>query len=239
MSMNDRFLQIDQALHANGLMTKEALLKRLGVSWATLKRDLTHLRDRLHAPIVFDRKAGGYRFAADPAPKTSKGARYKAARAWLPTPELHALLAAWQHLGALPPKSPLAASVQSIESRIAALLEGEGHRASEVQKRIVVDVAHAPTDDVPLLDTVALATVRRQRLRLQLKEKGNKALVTREVSPQRLVQTRQNWVLDATEHPSGSTLSIAVSTLVTVEMLESKARNAALGGDTAASRKKA
>lgn len=37
-------------------------MEKLGVSWATLKRDLAYLKDRLHAPIIFDRELGGYRF---------------------------------------------------------------------------------------------------------------------------------------------------------------------------------
>ena len=43
-------------------MPISAMLERLEISRATFKRDLAYLRDRLNAPIVWDRFGGGYRF---------------------------------------------------------------------------------------------------------------------------------------------------------------------------------
>ena len=53
----ERFYQIDQMLGSRRFVTRAELMKRLGVSWATLKRDLAYLKDRLHAPIVFDHES--------------------------------------------------------------------------------------------------------------------------------------------------------------------------------------
>ena len=55
MRSMERVYQIDQLLSGHKFVTRRELLDRLGVSWATLKRDLAYLKDRLHAPIVFDR----------------------------------------------------------------------------------------------------------------------------------------------------------------------------------------
>ena len=63
MSNTGRVYQIDQILAARHFVTREELLERLEVSWATLKRDLAYMRDRLNAPIVFDAERGGYCFA--------------------------------------------------------------------------------------------------------------------------------------------------------------------------------
>ena len=54
--------QIDQILGARHSVTRKELQERLGVSWATLKRDIAYMRDRLNAPLIFDRNLGGYRF---------------------------------------------------------------------------------------------------------------------------------------------------------------------------------
>lgn len=57
----ERIYQIDQILAGRKFVPRIELQERLGVSWATLKRDLNYLKDRLNAPIVFDRELGGYR----------------------------------------------------------------------------------------------------------------------------------------------------------------------------------
>ena len=62
MSGMERIYQIDQILGARHFVTRQELQERLGVSWATLKRDLAYMRERLNAPITFDRNLGGYRF---------------------------------------------------------------------------------------------------------------------------------------------------------------------------------
>ena len=63
MSRMERIYQIEQILIARRSATREQLLDALGVSRATLKRDLQYLRDRLNAPIEWDSELRGYRFA--------------------------------------------------------------------------------------------------------------------------------------------------------------------------------
>lgn len=48
----ERIYQIDQILGDRRFVTRKELQERLGVSWATLKRDLNYLKDRLNAPIA-------------------------------------------------------------------------------------------------------------------------------------------------------------------------------------------
>ena len=60
MSINERVYRIDQLLHERRSITFQELLERLGVSRATLKRDIAYMRDRLNAPIVYDKELTGY-----------------------------------------------------------------------------------------------------------------------------------------------------------------------------------
>ena len=62
MSMYDRIHMIDQMLADRRFVPFTELQDRLEISRATLKRDLAFMRDRLNAPIIFDRELGGYRF---------------------------------------------------------------------------------------------------------------------------------------------------------------------------------
>ena len=62
MNRTERFYKIDQMLHERRVVPIEVFLDELDVSRATFKRDIEYMRDRLHAPIVWNRDAGGYHF---------------------------------------------------------------------------------------------------------------------------------------------------------------------------------
>jgi predicted DNA-binding transcriptional regulator YafY len=62
MNRTERFYKIDQMLHERRVVPLDVFLEELDISRATFKRDVEYMRDRLHAPIVWDRDAGGYHF---------------------------------------------------------------------------------------------------------------------------------------------------------------------------------
>ena len=61
MAQTERLYRLKSWLDAGRCLNKTWLLEQLGVSPATLKRDLSHLRDRMNSPIVFDRERQGWR----------------------------------------------------------------------------------------------------------------------------------------------------------------------------------
>ena len=65
MNRTERFYRIDQLLHEHRVVPLALFLDEMEISRATFKRDIEYLRDRLHAPIVWDRAAGGYRCSSD------------------------------------------------------------------------------------------------------------------------------------------------------------------------------
>ena len=89
MDRTERFYRIDALLRERGVVPIETFLEALEISRATFKRDLEYLRDRLHAPIEWDRGARGYRFA-DQSPAAP---RYALPGLWLNEVEIRALLA--------------------------------------------------------------------------------------------------------------------------------------------------
>ena len=65
MDRTERFYRIELLIRNRGRIGFETLRTELEVSRATLKRDLQYLRERLDAPIVYDRMDNAYRFGTD------------------------------------------------------------------------------------------------------------------------------------------------------------------------------
>lgn len=61
MSQTERLYKLSHLLSQGQCLRKQRLLDELDVSFATLKRDLQHLRDRMNQPAVFDRQHSGWR----------------------------------------------------------------------------------------------------------------------------------------------------------------------------------
>ena len=94
----ERFYKIDQLLRGRNGVSFSALSSSLGISKATLKRDLEYMRSRFNAPIEYDREANGYRFGA---PRT--GPRYELPGLWFSAGEAYALLSMHTLLAELHP----------------------------------------------------------------------------------------------------------------------------------------
>ena len=62
MERTERFYKIDRLLRDNRSVSLERFLEVLSVSKATFKRDIEYMRDRLSAPIIWDRELRGYVF---------------------------------------------------------------------------------------------------------------------------------------------------------------------------------
>ena len=55
MDRTERLYRIDRMLNDRKVVPVHEFLKELEVSLATFKRDLEYLRDRLNAPVIWDR----------------------------------------------------------------------------------------------------------------------------------------------------------------------------------------
>ena len=108
------------------------LQEALGISPAQLNRDLAYMRERLNAPIDYDRDANGYRFG-----KPAAGPRYGLAGLWFSAAEIHALLTMQHLLENLQP-GLLAPHVKPLLARFAAILGSADHSQEEVVRRVRV-----------------------------------------------------------------------------------------------------
>ncbi len=222
MSRTERFYKIDQMLHEGRVVPIEVFLEELDVSRATFKRDIEYMRDRLHAPIVWDRDAGGYHFENVKA----TGPAYELPGLWFSAGELYALLAAHRLLGDIEP-GILASRVAPLQARLAALLEASRHSATEITQRVRLLSMAKRTVESKFFTDITIALLERKSIEIDAWNRGRNETNTRTISPQRLVHYRDNWYVDAWCHLRNDLRSFSVDAIQRVKVLREKARNVA------------
>jgi predicted DNA-binding transcriptional regulator YafY len=226
MDRTERFYKIELLLRSRGCVSFAALQDELAVSPATLKRDLQYLRDRLSAPIVYDAFSNGYRFAA-PA-LNSGAARHELPGLWFSENEIHALLTMHQLLAGLDDDGVLARHLQPLMEKLQGMLGTDEIAARELMRRVkVIGTARrrVPSRHFELLGS---ALMQRRRLHLRYFKRSDRSISEREVSPQRLVNYRSTWYLDAWCHASNALRRFALDAVRDAALLDARARHVAL-----------
>lgn len=220
MSMNERIYKIDQLLSERRSTSVSDLMEHLEVSKATLKRDLAYLRDRLHAPIIFDKELGGYRFD-----KSQSDGTYELPGLWFSADEIHALLTMHRLLSELDTGGLLGPHIQPLLSRLTALLGTTDDPAETIKQRIRIEMMNVRPIQLPHFEAVGSALIKRKRMVIDYYARGTDQTSKREVSPQRLINYKGNWYLDAWCHLRDDLRSFAVDSIHHSEILEKKAKD--------------
>jgi predicted DNA-binding transcriptional regulator YafY len=219
MDRTERFYLIERLLAQRKLVTRREFLDALGVSLATFKRDLEYLRDRLHAPIVWNAEKQGYELGAAGA----AGPRFELPGFWFNQSEIYALLTMQQLLADLEP-GLLAAHIEPLKARLAMLLEEGDVAAAEVNKRIRVIPQSARRLPKGVFETIAAAVLRRRRVKLTYQARSSGESTERVISPQRLVHYRDNWYVEAWCHLREGVRRFSVDAIARAEVLPEKAK---------------
>lgn len=207
MDRTERFYKIDALLQANRVVPIDRLLRELEVSRATFKRDLEYLRDRLNAPIEWDREERGYRYARVP-----EQGQHALPGLWFNASEAYALLMMQTLLSEMQP-GLLKAHIEPLKARLRALIESGAHPASEVESRVrLLNVATRPVLDKHF-EVVAAALLARRRLEFVYYGRGRDESSQREVSPLQLLHYRGNWYLIAWCHLRKAIRSFAMDAI--------------------------
>jgi predicted DNA-binding transcriptional regulator YafY len=216
-----RLYKIDQLITLRSVAPIDVLLEELGgISLATLKRDITYMQDRLHAPIKFDRRRGGYVFDKG----EQSGPKYELPGMWFNESELHALLTTQELLSNVEP-GLLSPHLKPLQSKIELILSSLKDNPKEVSKRVRIFTPGRRKLESAQFEVVATATVRRQRLRLHHYNRGTNARTERTVSPQQIIFYRDNWYVDAWCHLRDDLRSFAIDAIELAELLPEKAKN--------------
>ena len=220
MDRTERFHIIDQLLCNQRLVSRVQFLDALEVSPATFKRDLEYLRDRLAAPIIWDRENHGYRYDSN-----EPGAeQYQLPGLWFNTSEIQALLSMDALLENLQP-GILSSHVKPLQSRIRLLLDKGDHSVEEISKRIRILPLAAKKYRSQHFQLISQALLTRKRLRMRYYSRQQDDESNREISPQRLIYYRDNWYLDSWCHWRKALRSFSVDAIKQVEILADTAKD--------------
>lgn len=167
------------------------LAQRLECSGSTVYRLIGELRDRLGAPIEFNKELNGYAYA-------QTAGKYELPGLWFSAKELQALVMLQKLLSSLGP-GLLEEYLAPIGKRVEELIRHKHLRLSEVGSRIrLLTLAARPLG--ASFQVAASATLQRRRLLIRYHSRSKDEQTRRSVSPQRLIYYRDNWYLDAWDH---------------------------------------
>ncbi|MGH8541346.1 MAG: helix-turn-helix transcriptional regulator [Stenotrophobium sp.] len=221
MDRTERFQLIVRRLHEQRILTRRQIQEELEVSLATFKRDLAYLRDRMQAPIVWDRDLDGYRLE-----QPSGAPRYALPGLWFNADEIHALLAMHALISGMG-EHVLDSVVAPALARVEKLLGGTGRDSTEVRERIRLISPGRRQSEHNFFGLISQAVLQRRQLHIGYFARGNGETTQRDVSPQRLVHYRENWYLDAWCHLRKGIRSFAVEEITLAKMLDKPAKEVA------------
>jgi predicted DNA-binding transcriptional regulator YafY len=219
MDRTERFYRIQQLLTSRRFVRTQEFMDELEVSRATFKRDLEYLRDRFHAPIVYDADNEAYRFDD----KVEDRAVWQLPGLWFSADELRALLTMDSLLAALEP-GVLSELIGPFRKRLRELLDSGEHSGADIARRIRVLSMGARSVEPAHFRTVATALLARRRLRIRHNRRQDGGVLEREVSPQRLVHYRDNWYIDAFCHKRQALRTFALDAIERAQMLDKAAK---------------
>ena len=224
MNRLERFYKIDQLLQDRTVVSRSDFLDELEVSPATFKRDLEYMRDRFHAPVIWDADLRGYRYE-----KQSKGVRkFELPGLWFTEDEAYALTMMQHLLASLDHGGLIGPHIAPLVARLDAILGAGDASVAEVRKRIRLISFGSRRMPLEFFSMVGSALFKRRRLRIEYYARSTNSHTSREVSPQRLVHYRENWYLDTWCHLRNDLRSFSVDGIRKIEPVDLAAKEVSL-----------
>jgi len=217
MSPLERYYKIEQLLKDRKVVSFAVFKEVLGMSRASVKRDLEYMRSRFNAPIEYVRELNGYRFG-----KPRSGPRYELPGLWFNAGEVQALLTTLQLLTSLQP-GLLDGQVKPVVDRLRSILGTGDHSWEEVVKRMRIFLPERRAGNAEHFSVIAAALLKRSRVWIRHYNRKDDRETEREVSPQRLVHYRDNWYLDAYCHLRQDLRSFAVDAVRRAALRDTRA----------------
>jgi len=215
MNRTERFYLIDQMLSEKKVVSRQALIEELGISWATLKRDLAYLKDRFNAPIIHDRELKGYRFD-----KPIIGPKYELPGLWFNADETYALLAMHQMLSELEP-GLLTPHVAPLLSRLETIVGVDGHHFDDISKNIRLARTGARRKNPDYFGSVIRSILEKRQIHIRHFNRPRNEYTARDLSPLRMVFYRNNWYLECWCHTRQALRRFSLDAIDSVKMLDS------------------
>jgi len=189
MNRAERIFRIHALLKKQRPVTMACLREELGVSLASVKRDIEYMRDFMHSPIVYVREHNTYLYDPNATEFELPGLCFSAG-------ELYALLAIEQLLEAVQP-GLLGPHIGPLKGRIRQLLKQSGHSGDTVIQRIRIVPVFARAVNNERFGAVAAAVLEGRAVGLHYHGREHNQITERVVHPYRLIHYRNNWYLIA------------------------------------------
>lgn len=217
MNRTERLYKIQRLLESQRIVHINEFLRVLEVSRATFRRDLEYLRDRLSAPILWDRENNGY--TLDRKSKVSN----PLPGLWFTESEVHALLTILQLLAELKLNELVGHQIQSLQERLNGILEKGCADREELTGRVKILTVARRNIDNHHFQTIASALMRRQRLEIHHLSRQKGMQSERQISPQQLIYYRDNWYLDAFCHARDDLRTFSIDSITRISPSEKPA----------------
>jgi predicted DNA-binding transcriptional regulator YafY len=227
MNRTERFYRIELLIKSRGGVSFEDLQSELNVSRATLNRDLQFLRDRMDAPIVYDRFDNVYRFEGG-SPSAPSGTQHELPGVWFSQAEIHALLTMHQLIEGLDAGGVLGRHLQPLLDKLHGMAGASESESRELMRRVKITSPARRAVPSRWFELVGSALLKRQRIDMLYFTRGKRAESQRIVSPQRLIHYRNTWYLDAWCHNSEGLRRFALDAVRGAHLLDQKAKDVAM-----------
>jgi proteasome accessory factor C len=216
--------KFDRIFHLHAILSArrtaiplEDLMARLECSRSTLHRTVNALKDYLHAPVVFDANAGGYRYATQDAGNEA----YELPGLWFTPGELQAL-AVMQRLLKDAGGGLLKEHLAPLARRLTEITKHQRLNLGEAQSRLrLPSIAGRPAGKH--FDTVASATLQRRKLWIEYHARSTDEQSERTISPQRITHYRETWYLDAWDEERNALRIFSIDRIARATVLDAPA----------------
>jgi predicted DNA-binding transcriptional regulator YafY len=216
MSEIDRLYSYRTLLTGRRAVPRDEILKKLEISPATFKRDLSKLRDRLSIPVVFDRDLGGYRIEINDTRQELPGL-------WFSQDEILGLLTIQNMIEQMEP-GLLGPKLKPLQDRLDEMLKVQGLTAETLAQRVRLVHAGKRRLKLKCFELIAKATLERKKIKINHFNRQTGQTVKRVISPQQLIHYRENWYVDAWCHLRKEVRSFAIDAIPECEQLNEDAK---------------
>jgi proteasome accessory factor C len=196
---------------------KERILSELECSEATFHRLRSFMQWNLGAPIVFDRRYGGYSY------DKTNGQTFELPGFWLTKDEIEALLCLDNAVESMN-EGFFGELLGPVRKRFEPLLRAQKTTLNALRTRIKIISIGSRHCDKEIFRTIASAVVRRRRVLIKHRPLEDDAPLERTVSPQTLVRYRDNWYVDAFCHLRNDLRTFALNRVESAEPVKGRFR---------------
>ena len=207
MDRSQRLIRIDALLKRRQGASMEDLIYELGVSRATIGRDLEIMRDQMNAPITWDRDARTYRLGD----RVGAGPTYMVPGLWLSPAQAYAYLTLHNMVEKIAPNL-LGPFLEPLRGTLKQLLGASGFQMYGLDKKIEIEMPDMPALGDLDFETLLEALLQSTHVRIETKQPGSAI----EGLARKLKITPRSWLLTVDVIDARQVVEIDVTEILTV-----------------------